>query len=191
MKYMFAKYSFNFSLVIFLMVSSADAEIDSKDTLLNALNSVNADILFLRHALAPGFGDPDNFDLKNCDTQRNLDIKGRSQASKIGEELRLRNIKFTEILSSQWCRCKETANLLDLGKWKEFAGLNSFFQNYANKEETMALLNHKFKFLNKGLTLMITHQVVIREVTGKVVSSGGMAAFNSKTGQSVIFQLSN
>ncbi|MEK9568015.1 MAG: hypothetical protein VW124_03375, partial [Paracoccaceae bacterium] len=106
MKYMFAKYSFNFSLVIFLMVSSADAEIDSKDTLLNALNSVNADILFLRHALAPGFGDPDNFDLKNCDTQRNLDIKGRSQASKIGEELRLRNIKFTEILSSQWCRCK-------------------------------------------------------------------------------------
>ena len=191
MKYMFAKHSFNFSLVIFLMVSSADAEIDSKDTLLNALNSVNADILFLRHALAPGFGDPDNFDLKNCDTQRNLDKKGRSQASKIGEELRLRNIKFTEILSSQWCRCKETANLLDLGKWKEFAGLNSFFQNYANKEETMALLNHKFKFLNKGLTLMITHQVVIREVTGKVVSSGGMAAFNSKTGQSVVFQLSN
>ncbi|NCX54527.1 MAG: histidine phosphatase family protein [Rhodobacterales bacterium] len=191
MKYMFAKHSFNFSLVIFLMVSSADAEIDSKDTLLNALNSVNADILFLRHALAPGFGDPDNFDLKNCDTQRNLDIKGRSQASKIGEELRLRNIKFTEILSSQWCRCKETANLLDLGKWKEFAGLNSFFQNYANKEETMALLNHKFKVLNKGLTLMITHQVVIREVTGKVVSSGGMAAFNSKTGQSVVFQLGN
>jgi phosphohistidine phosphatase SixA len=191
MKYIVAKYSFNFSLVIFLMVSSADAEIDSKDTLLNALNSVNADILFLRHALAPGFGDPDNFDLKNCETQRNLDIKGRSQASKIGEELRLRNIKFTEILSSQWCRCKETANLLNLGKWKEFAGLNSFFQNYANKEETMALLNHKFKFLNKGLTLMITHQVVIREVTGKVVSSGGMAAFNSKTGQSVVFQLSN
>ena len=72
------------------MVSGADAEIDSKDTLLNALDSVNADILFLRHALAPGFGDPDNFDLKDCDTQRNLDAKGRSQASKIGEELRLR-----------------------------------------------------------------------------------------------------
>ena len=191
MKYNFAKYSFNFCLLIFLMVSGADAEIDSKDTLLNALDSVNADILFLRHALAPGFGDPDNFDLKDCDTQRNLDAKGRSQAAKIGEELRLRNIEFTEILSSQWCRCKETANLLELGKWKEFAGLNSFFQNYANKEETMALLNHKFKFLNKGLTLMITHQVVIREVTGKVVSSGGMAAFNSKTGQSVVFQLSN
>ena len=191
MKHMFAKYSFNFSLVIFLMVSSADAEIDSKDTLLNALDSVNADILFLRHALAPGFGDPANFDLKDCDTQRNLDAKGRSQASKIGEELRLRNIKFTEILSSQWCRCKETANLLDLGEWKEFAGLNSFFQNYANKDETMALLNHKLKFLDTGLTLMITHQVVIREVTGKVVSSGGMAAFNSKTGQSVVFQLSN
>ena len=66
MKYIFAKYSFNFSLVIFLMVSSADAEIDSKDTLLNALESVNADILFFSHALAPGFGDPDNFDLKDC-----------------------------------------------------------------------------------------------------------------------------
>ena len=191
MKYIFANYSFNFSLVIFLMVSSADAEIESKDTLLNALTSVNADILFLRHALAPGFGDPDNFDLMDCDTQRNLDTKGRSQASKIGEELRLQNIKFTEILSSQWCRCKETANLLDLGEWKEFAGLNSFLQNYANREETMALLKHKFKFFNAGLTLMVTHQVVIREVTGKVVSSGGMVAFNSKTGQSVVFQLSN
>ena len=176
--------------MIFLVVSGADAEIPSKDTLLNALDSVNADILFLRHALAPGFGDPANFDLKDCDTQRNLDAKGRSQASKIGEELRLQNIKFTEILSSQWCRCKETANLLDSGEWKEFAGLNSFFQNYANKE-TMALLNHKLKFLDIGLTLMITHQVVIREVTGKVVSSGGMAAFNSKTGQSVVFQLNN
>ena len=191
MKYIFAKYSFNFSLLIFLVVSGADAEIASKDTLLNALDSVNADILFLRHALAPGFGDPANFDLKDCDTQRNLDAKGRSQAAKIGEELRLRNIKFTEILSSQWCRCKETANLLDLGEWKEFAGLNSFFQNYADKDETMALLNHKLKFLDTGLTLMITHQVVIREVTGKVVSSGGMAAFNSKTGQSVVFQLNN
>jgi len=188
---MFGKYSLNFSLVIFLIVSSADAEINSKNTLLNALNSVNADIVFLRHALAPGFGDPDNFDLKDCNTQRNLDPKGRSQATKIGEELRLQNIKFTEILSSQWCRCKETANLLDLGEWKEFSGLNSFFQSYANKEETMALLNHKFKSLSTGLTLMVTHQVVIREVTGKVVSSGGMAAFNSKTGESVVFQLNN
>ena len=87
MKYIVAKYSLNLSLMIFLMVSSADAEIESKDTLLNALESVNADILFLRHSLAPGFGDPDNFDLMDCDTQRNLDTKGRSQAAKIGEEL--------------------------------------------------------------------------------------------------------
>ena len=68
MKYIFAKYSFNFSLLIFLVVSGADAEIASKDTLLNAIDSVNADILFLRHALAPGFGDPANFDLMDCDT---------------------------------------------------------------------------------------------------------------------------
>jgi len=89
------------------VVSGADAEIASKDTLLNALDSVNADILFLRHALAPGFGDPANFDLKDCDTQRNLDAKGRSQASKIGKELRLRNINFTEILSSQCAGVKK------------------------------------------------------------------------------------
>ena len=82
MKYIVAKYSLNFSLMIFLMVSGADAEIDSKDTLLNALDSVNADILFLRHALAPGFGDPANFDLKDCDTQRNLDAKGRLRLQK-------------------------------------------------------------------------------------------------------------
>ena len=66
-------------------------------------------ILFVRHALAPGFGDPQNFDLNECSTQRNLNGKGREQAYRIGENIKEAGIKFKKIYSSQWCRCMETA----------------------------------------------------------------------------------
>ena len=174
MKYIVAKYSFNFSLLIFLVVSGANAEIASKDTLLNALDSVNADILFLRHALAPGFGDPANFDLKDCDTQRNLDAKGRTQAAKIGEELRLRNIKFTEILSSQWCRCKETAEIAFKNyETKNF--LNSFFSAKFAKNRKQQVIDFN-KFLKtwdqKQNIIFVTHYVVISELLNYAPSSG-------------------
>jgi len=87
--------------------------------------------------LAPGFGDPENFNLADCNTQRNLDDTGRAQAVKIGIEFKSYGIEFEEILSSQWCRCKDTANLLNLGDWNEFMGLNSFFQIF--KKETLWL----------------------------------------------------
>jgi broad specificity phosphatase PhoE len=120
-----------------------------------------------------------------------LDDFGRVQAVNIGIELKSFGVEFDEILSSQWCRCKETAGLLDLGDWVEFVGLNSFFQNFSNKEETLALLNKKLLSKKTGVSLMVTHQVVIRAITGMVVSSGGVVVHNSKTGQSEIYRLDN
>ena len=91
-------------------------------------------VLFMRHALAPGFGDPDDFSIKDCSTQRNLNKIGRSQAQAIGVKLAAANIKFSGIYSSYWCRCVETAKLLDLGAITPFDGLNSFFQNHVPRE---------------------------------------------------------
>ena len=66
-------------------------------------------IVFIRHSLAPGNGDPDNIDLKKCDTQRNLNQEGIEQSKKIGILFSVNNIQIDKVLCSVWCRCKDTA----------------------------------------------------------------------------------
>ena len=66
-------------------------------------------IVFIRHSLAPGNGDPVNIDLKKCDTQRNLNQEGIEQSKKIGKLFKDNNIQIDKVLSSEWCRCKDTA----------------------------------------------------------------------------------
>ena len=151
------------------------------DNLTTSVSVVNADVVFMRHALAPGFGDPSNFQLEKCATQRNLDSVGRQQALAIGAELRRNKTLFTEVLSSEWCRCKETTELLSLQEWTTYSGLNSFFQNFAEKEVVLQRLNQKLNELSSGVTLMVTHQVVIRAVTEKSIGSGELVAFNTRT----------
>jgi len=134
----------------------------------------------MRHALAPGFGDPENFEIGNCATQRNLDDVGRVQAQQIGSMLRLTELVFDAVYSSQWCRCRETAELMDVGEVQTFAGLNSFFQSHAPKKQTLELLAEKLDALPKDkLTLMVTHQVVIQSVSSLSVQSGGLVAYNT------------
>ena len=100
-----------------LLTFGTIAKVEPASTLISAISQINADVVFMRHALAPGFGDLANFQLDDCNTQRNLDEKGREQAKSIGRELQNSGIQFSEILSSEWCRCKETASLLEIGKW--------------------------------------------------------------------------
>ena len=99
--------------------------------------NISANVIFLRHALAPGLGDPENFIKEDCSTQRNLNNKGRFQAKLIGNYLRSTNLRFSQILTSEWCRCIDTANELNLGQWTTFSGLNSFFQEYEKKDQVM------------------------------------------------------
>lgn len=165
----------------FVVALGSISKAEPISSLKSAIHEINADVVFMRHALAPGFGDPIRFKLGDCSTQRNLDANGRNQAQLIGKELLNSGIHFSEILSSEWCRCKETASLLDIGKWRVFSGLNSFFQDYADKEETLNNLNRKLTQLEDGVTLMISHQVVIRAITGSTTRSGELVVFNSKT----------
>ena len=143
-------------------------------------------VLLIRHALAPGFGDPQNFDLNDCSTQRNLDGEGREQAFRIGEKITASGIKFSKIYSSQWCRCLETAKNMNLGEITVEPGLNSFFQGIVPKDKTLYRLRKRLESVEakQELVLMITHQVTITAVTGITVSSGGAVAFNTKSGES-------
>ena len=148
--------------------------------------NIFGDVFFVRHAIAPGFGDPQNFDLNDCSTQRNLSQDGREQAILIGEKIKESGIKFSKIFSSQWCRCLETAKYLNLGDVIIEPGLNSFFQGIVAKEKTLSKLRKRIRSFEskKELVLMITHQVTINAITGIAVSSGGAVAFNSILGES-------
>lgn len=141
-------------------------------------------VLFMRHALAPGFGDPDHFSIKDCSTQRNLNENGRAQARAIGVKLAAANIKFSAIYSSFWCRCLETAQLLGLGAITPFEGLNSFFQNHAPREVTLEKLRRKLNILSPSAppSLMVTHSVTIHAITGISVHSGGVVLYDPRTG---------
>ncbi len=131
-------------------------------------------ILMLRHALAPGTGDPSGFRLGDCRTQRNLNDRGRDQARGIGAWLHARGVSRARVFSSQWCRCLETAALLDLGPVTPLPALNSFFDRPQERELRLAALR---QFIARqppdgGLIVMVTHYVTIAGLTGEGVSSG-------------------
>ena len=152
--------------------------------------NISANVIFLRHTLAPGVGDPENFIKEDCSTQRNLNNKGRLQARLIGNYLRSTNLKFSQILTSEWCRCIDTAKELNLGQWTTFSGLNSFFQEYEKKDQVMNKLQKKLDSLGySDLTLFVTHQVVISEQTGIVPRSGEMVLYNSITKQKARYMI--
>ena len=147
-------------------------------------------IIFLRHALAPGNGDPRHFDLKNCETQRNLDEAGRQQARAIGKHIATITKHISEIYSSEWCRCLETALLLDIGAVTPFSGLNSFYQNHVSREATLAKLAEKLSSLphDGPPVIMVTHYVTIQAITNIAVRSGGAVLYDLATRHS--FELS-
>lgn len=131
-------------------------------------------VVMMRHALAPGTGDPPTFNLGDCSTQRNLSAKGREQAVQLAKEFRDRNIQIAKVLSSQWCRCLDTAKLMDLGKVKPFPALNSFFNNPSLEARQTAEIR-QFIIDNRstqGVIIMVSHQVNITALTNIVPQSG-------------------
>lgn len=128
-------------------------------------------VAIMRHALAPGTGDPAGFEIGDCATQRNLDGRGEAQARAIGASLAAAGVTFEQVLTSQWCRCRDTARLLGLGEPVEAPALNSFFADRSTRDEqtraTLDLIRSA-----TGPVMMVTHQVNITALTGQSVSSG-------------------
>jgi phosphohistidine phosphatase SixA len=131
-------------------------------------------VVLLRHALAPGTGDPADFQLGDCSTQRNLSAEGRAQAAAIGQAFRDRGVAVQQVLSSQWCRCLETAELMKLGDVAPEPALNSFFRDRSTAEEqTLAVKQSLLTRAERpGVIVMVTHQVNITGLTGVVPRSG-------------------
>ena len=132
-------------------------------------------VIFIRHALAPGNGDPSNFDLANCATQRNLNKVGIEQSRNIGVFFTENKIKIDLVLSSQWCRCKDTARYA-FKNYKEFSALNSTYQASFAKNEAKQLKIIK-NFVNawdgkEGNLILVTHYSIITAITDAIPRSG-------------------
>ena len=132
-------------------------------------------IILIRHSLAPGGGDPPGFRINDCKTQRNLNLKGINQSKKIGKLFKKNKIPIDQVLSSQWCRCKDTAKYA-FKDYKEFTALNSTFQSPYDKNEARQI-KELFSFIKKwngnGKNLiLVTHYSIITAVTNAVPSSG-------------------
>lgn len=161
------------TFLLLLSVSPAGAALADEQDLIRQMQAGNA-VLMIRHALAPGVGDPDEFDLDDCSTQRNLNRAGRDQAEAIGQWLRSRGIRNAKLYSSQWCRCLETAQLMQMGTVTPLAALNSFFERPELREPNLSALR-EFIIENTRpgeLMIMVTHQVTISGITGQWVESG-------------------
>ncbi|WP_421722867.1 histidine phosphatase family protein [Bauldia sp.] len=135
-----------------------------------------AAVVVMRHALAPGTGDPADFDVNDCATQRNLSEEGRAQARAIGDAFRANGITQADILSSAWCRCLETGELLDLGPVENLPALDSFFRNRDREpDQTAALIEWlAARTTEAGPAVLVTHQVNITALTGVFPRSGEM-----------------
>lgn len=136
-------------------------------------------VLMLRHANAPGTGDPPQFRIDDCATQRNLDAPGRAQARRLGERLARAGIAKARVYSSQWCRCLETAQLLGLGTVEPLPALNSFYPVPEQRDARMAALRAFLAGLpvDGPPVVLVTHQFTISEFTGGGVPSGGGSLF--------------
>ena len=131
-------------------------------------------LIFIRHAVAPGVGDPIDFDISRCETQRNLSKEGIAQSKNIGKFFSENNIKIDKVLSSEWCRCKQTAQYA-FNKYETKSFLNSFFsEKFASNKNKK--INDLKKYINEWSSnnnlVLVTHYVVIQEVLNITPSSG-------------------
>ena len=135
-------------------------------------------VLLMRHADAPGFGDPAGYVIGQCSTQRNLGDYGKKQAIAIGAWLSKQGIQKADVFSSPWCRCIDTGNLLNKGSVKIEPSLGSFFDNMSlEKRQTKALeifIKNELAKQPKAPLILVTHHVNIQAFTGKVVGVGDM-----------------
>lgn len=155
-------------------VPAAAAAEATPEALWTALRS-GGHVVLMRHAEAPGIGDPAGFRLEDCRTQRNLSAAGREQARRLGQRFRDQGVKIARVLSSRWCRCLETARWLGLGPVEPYPPLDSFFQQSERGPQQTAELRRLVSEARSGpALLLVTHQVNITALTGVVPQSGEM-----------------
>ena len=180
---------FRYFIIIFIFLNTP-IKASLNENIINQLKE-GGKLIFIRHAYAPGSGDPINFNLNDCSSQRNLDKNGKEQAKKIGDFFNEKKIPIQKVISSQWCRCKETA-LIAFSNYQIKSFLNSFYSKKYSKNREPQIEELKLfikKWDRKKNLILITHYVVISEILNYSPSSGEIVV--SDTNFELIGSISN
>lgn len=132
-------------------------------------------VLVIRHAMAPGTGDPKGFELGQCETQRNLSATGRNQSLQLGRRLRAAGVSKAHIYTSEWCRCQETAELLSLGSPQKLKAINSFYSDPDPESKQNYTREWRQHLQNKPQDhgrIYVTHQVNLTALLGGFARPG-------------------
>tara|TARA_Y100000590_G_scaffold327737_1_gene372108 strand:+ start:336 stop:890 length:555 start_codon:yes stop_codon:yes gene_type:complete len=159
--------------ILFILLLNLNSNAFSNENILKSIKE-GKKLVFIRHAIAPGNGDPNNFDINDCSTQRNLDKNGIAQSKKIGQFFKNNKIKIDKVLSSEWCRCKDTAKYA-FQNFETFNALNSFYdvRFAANEAKQIKDLKNYIKNWDSDENLvLVTHFVVISSILNIGASSG-------------------
>ena len=163
---------FKITLILLISFNTSFKVISAND--FKSILKDGGKLIFIRHAYAPGSADPDGFDISNCASQRNLNIDGIEQSKLIGQIFIDNDIMINKVLSSEWCRCKQTAEYA-FNNYETKSFLNSFFsQEFShNKDKQLKELKEYIKNWNgKKNLIVVTHFVVIFEILNLSTSSG-------------------
>ena len=187
------KLSTSLFLIILSLLCTQSKLATAQPELANSLYDAQH-VLLMRHADAPGYGDPKNYQISQCATQRNLGDFGRKQAKGIGDWLSSQGVDQAKIYSSAWCRCVDTATLLNKGAVKKEASLGSFFDDMSQAkkqtDELTKFIATERKQHPKMPIIMVTHHVNIQSYAGMVVNSGDMVLVKvDPTGKPLSFKL--
>lgn len=167
---------FLFAALILALGLGAGAPAAAADAVTSAIRTGGV-ILLIRHASAPGVGDPEQFRVDDCTTQRNLSAEGREEAKRIGAHLQALGLQPGAVYSSQWCRCRDTAALAfgwTNKKVTDWPALNSFMRNRDSKTAQMDEVRARIATLKRSEPplVLVTHQLIITSLTGIFPESG-------------------
>ena len=160
------------ALAVLLWAGSAAANADA--ALWQKLQS-GGYVVLLRHGLTePGVGDPPGFKLGDCKTERKLNAEGRAESKRLGEAFRRRQVPIAQVLSSEWCRCKDTAELA-FGRYETWPALNNLFGRHDNAAaQRSAILERASGFRGAGNLILVSHGSTIVQVAGINPAMGEM-----------------
>ncbi|MBY8915122.1 histidine phosphatase family protein [Nitratireductor sp. L1-7-SE] len=130
-------------------------------------------VVLMRHAIAPGSGDPANFDIENCGTQRNLSERGRLQARRIGALVDARAAPVEKVLASRYCRTRDTATQAFGSDMVElFPALDLPADDSAMEKQKAEILARINDYTGSGNLFLITHLEIIEALIGASAREG-------------------
>ena len=176
-------------LVVLSLIAAVATPVGADARNWAALRDEQGVVILMRHALAPGGGDPPGFRLEDCRTQRNLSNAGRQQARRIGREIKDSDVEVAAILSSPWCRSKDTATLLDIGPVMTRGYLGSTFTAPASIADKRRALTRRLIQSHRGedgVVIVVSHYANIMDLTGVAVDSGEALAVRLDEGGEIV-----